>query len=256
MKNSIWIRLASIFSILLTSCCAAPAPQPTLASSPTLSPAPTLISTKTIQPAATTIPGFEDWTVFNPSAVDITTENKSLILTLKHRALWFMQQRGVLFYKSMSGNFRITANVYAAKNSKPSRPPGGDGSVQLGGVMARNGNGGLENYVFIVVGDDGNGLSVETKNTVDGFSEYDGPSWGAAEAELRLCRFGQSFKLYKRHIGTNESWTLAKSIERIDLPGTLQVGVNIYTDNTPDLRVRFEQLRLEPIITETECEQN
>ena len=86
-------------------------------------------------------------------------------------------------------------------------------------------------------------------------TKYDGPSWGSAEAELRLCRFGQIFKLYKRHIGASEPWLLTETFDRPDLPDTLQVGVNIYTDNTPDLSVRFEQLRLEPLSAETDCEQ-
>jgi hypothetical protein len=256
-------HLKTLFPIvILLASCGAPAqpviPTATQAPSPVPSstPVPTEIPTETVQPTATNIPGYEDWSVFNPQAVDIGIENDSLILTLKYRALWFMNQRGVLFHKPVSGDFKITANVYAAKSSDPSRPPGGDGSVQLGGLMARDGSGGLENYVFIVVGDDSNGLSVETKNTVDGASEYDGPSWGSAEAELRLCRSGQIFKLYKRHIGAGEPWLLTKTFERSDLPDTLQVGVNIYTDNTPDLRVRFEQLRIEPISAETDCEQD
>jgi hypothetical protein len=167
-----------------------------------------------------------------------------------------MEQRGVLFYKPVSGDFKITTNVYATKNSDPSRLPGGDGSVQLGGLMARNGNPGRENYVFIVTGDDGNGLSIETKNTVDSFSKYEGPAWDSANAELRLCRFGQRFSLYKRHIGATEPWVLAAAFDRPDLPDTLQVGVNIYTDSTPDLQVRFQQLQIEPISAETDCEQD
>ena len=258
MMSRVRLSVLSLIIALLGACTTPVSPAiPTVVQTPVHPPTPTITLTpiETIPSTATNIPGFEDWSLFNPQAVDINVENDALILTLKHRALWFMQQRGVLFHKLVNGDFRITANVYAAKNSNPSRPPGGDGSVQLGGLMARNGNGGLENYVFIVLGDDGNGLSVETKNTLDGFSEYDGPSWGSAEAELRLCRFGQTFKLYKRHIDSNETWGLAQTIARPDLPDTLQVGVNIYTDNTPDLQVRFEQLRIEPISAETECEQ-
>jgi hypothetical protein len=176
-------------------------------------------------PTATAIPGPEGWSVFNPTAVEIT----------------------------VNGDFKITADVYTAKESDPSRPPGGDGSVQLSGLMVRDGSGGLENYVFIVVGDDGNGLSVETKNTVDGFSRYDGPSWGLAEAALRICRFGSTFNLYKRAVGSGHAWELADSFDRPDLPGTLQAGVNIYTDSTPDLQARFENLIIEPVFAREDC---
>lgn len=248
--------IIATFVIVMLASCAAPTPQAASTATQTPSPAPTLRPTNTVAPTATSIPGFEDWSVFNPPAVAIATENDSLILTLQHRALWFMEQRGVLIYKPVSGNFKITAAVHSAKNSDPSLPPGGDGTVQLGGLMARNGNGGLENYVFIVIGDDGNGLSVETKSTLDSFSEYSGPSWDSGEAELRLCRLDASFNLYKRHIEANEPWMLAASFDRTDLPERLQVGANIYSDNTPDLRVRFDHLHIESITSETDCEQD
>ena len=250
--------------LVLAVCVAASCTTPTQPASISTLPAPTITSTpipttkptNTAIPTSTSIPGFEEWSVFNPQAVAISTENNSLILTLRRRALWFMEQRGVLIYKSVTGNFKITAEVQAMKNSDLSQSPGGDGSVQLGGLMARNGTGGPENYVFIVLGDDGNGLSIETKDTVDSFSKYDGPGWDVAEAELRLCRFGLTVNVYKRHIGTNESWMLAGSFDRPDLPETLQVGANIYSDNTPDLQVRFDRLRIETITSEADCEKD
>ena len=242
-----------ITSLVLTSCTATTQlATPTLI--PTSTPVPTLKPTNTAVPTSTRIPGFEDWSVFNPQAVTILAERDSLILTLRRRTLWFMSERGVLVYKSISGNFKITAEVHAMKNSDLSQRPGGDGTVQLGGLMARNGSGGPENYVFIVLGDDGNGPSIETKNTVDSFSKYDGPGWDSGEAELRLCRFGSTFNLYKRHLGSNEAWLLAESIDRPDLRDALQVGANIYTDNTPDLRVRFDHLRIESITIASDCE--
>lgn len=204
-------------------------------------------------PTPTAIPGFEDWSVFNPQAVDIQSKNGSLLLTLKHRALWFMQQRGVLVYKPVQGDFKITADVWTAKHSDPTQPPGGDGHVQLGGLMARNGNGGRENYVFIVAGDDGDGLSIETKNTTQGISKYDGPRWDSPNAELRLCRFGQTFNLYKRHIDAKEAWILAASFDRPDLPDDLQVGLNIYTDSAPDIQIQYKNISIEPIASVAAC---
>jgi len=105
------------------------------------------------------------------------------------------------------------------------------------------------------VGNDAsNDLSVETKTTLDGVSTYQGPAWGTADAELRLCRFRQTFNLYKRHINTSEPWILADSFDRPDLPSQLQVGANIYTNDEPDLRVQFDHLQIEPITAESECE--
>lgn len=191
------------------------------------------------------------WYLFNPSYVEAVEDNGALILTLKGRALWFMQDRGVLAYQLVRGNFRLTATVRASKASDPTQPPAGP-VVQLGGLMARNPSNGLENYVFIVVGQDTNDLSVETKTTTDSVSKWDGPSWGSAEAELALCRIDATFNLYKRHIG-DSTWELAKSFTRPDLPDTLQVGPNIYSDGKPDLQVRYEGLKIEPIEDESGC---
>jgi hypothetical protein len=89
---------------------------------------------------------------------------------------------------------------------------------------------------------------------VDSFSKYDGPAWDSASAELRICRFGSTFNLYKRSVATNEAWMLAGSFDRPDLPDTLQVGVNIYTDSAPDVQARVENLRIEPISLQEACE--
>src|ERR1700752_3951107 len=76
-----------VSTIVLLTSCPAPTQQATPTITLTLSPVPTLKPTNTVVPTATSIPGFEDWSVFNPQVVAISTENDSLILTLRHRAL-------------------------------------------------------------------------------------------------------------------------------------------------------------------------
>ena len=259
-KRLLYLLAIACLSALLGGCGArAPvaAPGGTATGRPTAT-APAIATAKsrrTPSPTATGIPGFEGWSVVNPQDVDIQSDKGSLVMTLTHRALWFMQQRGVLLYKPVTGNFRITAEVHTSRSSDPNLPPGGDGKVQLAGVMARNGESTQENYVFIVVGDDANGLSVETKNTVDSFSKFDGPDWGSPEAELRLCRFGSAVSVYKRRAVTGEAWTEAASFERPDLPETLQVGANIYTDAAPDLQARYDHITIDEIAGQSECAQ-
>jgi hypothetical protein len=246
-----------VMLIVLTACAAPPTqvlPAETATQTPAPSPTRTIQPTATDLPTATAIPGFEDWSVFKPEAVNIQTDGDALVLTLVHQALWFMNQRGVFLYKPVSGNFRITADVHTSKHFDPSQPPGGDGSAQLGGLMVRSGKGGSENYVFIVAGDDGNGTSIETKNTVDGISEYDGPAWDSPDAELRICRIETTFHLYKRHLGTEESWIPAATFDRADLPETVQVGVNIYSDSEPDLQIRYENISIKAITDGAGCE--
>ena len=173
-------------------------------------------------------------------------------MTLTHQALWFDADRGVLFSRLVDGDFRITATVRAAKTSDPEAPPGGDGTVQLGGLMARADTT-PEDYVFIVVGDDGDGPSVETKSTDDSVSIFEGPLWTSTAADLRLCRVGSVFALYKRQPGSGGAWATAVTYDRPDLPDTLQVGANIYSGSTPDLTVRYENVVIERVSTTLDC---
>lgn len=112
-----------------------------------------------------------------------------------------------------------------------------------------------ENYVFIVVGDDVNDLSVETKTTTDSMSTYDGPSWGSADAELRLCRVGGDFYLTKRVVGTLV-WAPPIHFARPDLPGTLEVGPNAYTLTAPDLTVTFDEVVFAKVAGVADCDKD
>lgn len=250
-------------SLLLTAPPTAPAseaPNPTLAATATANATPTpVVATPVVDElgvmgtalAVNHTVTFMDWFVFNPGQVEAASDNGDLVLTLKSRALWFMDQRGVLLYELINGNFTATATVQARKYSDLTQPPEGP-VVQLGGLMARSTKPGPENYVFIVVGQDVDDLSVETKNTVDSLSKFQGPTWGSGDAELRICRVDATFNLYKRHLG-DKDWSLALSVERPDLPKILEVGPNIYSDGKPDLQVRYDDVRIQPVSDMAGC---
>jgi hypothetical protein len=207
--------------------------------------APGSLPARTEGPARTPIPGFEDWQVINPQGVRVSVEEGGLVLDLIGPLLWFNEERGVLFYRDVTGDFRATATVRTSKASEPTAPPGQDGTIQLAGLMART-EIPAENYVFIVGGSIGMSTGLETKTTTSSRSVYVQrglPTGG--DAELRLCRIGPTFVLLWRHVDSSEAWTLMSTFERRDMPQTLQVGANIYTDGVPDLVARFEQLMIE-----------
>jgi hypothetical protein len=198
------------------------------------------------------IPGFEGWQIINARSVQIGATEAGLAMTLTRRALWFQDSQGVLFYTDIEGNFRIVATVRTTRTSDSSQTPGGDGTVQLAGLMARAQTA-QQNYVFIVVGSDANGLSVETTSTKDNQSTFAGPDWASGEADLQLCRVGSTFTLWKRVADSGGDWTLAKTYERPDLPDMLQVGANIYSDSPPDITARFDGLTIEPLDAGESC---
>jgi len=195
-----------------------------------------------------------EWLVYRPEVLDIAVGSGALSLTLTQQALWYNNSRGPLVYKLVSGDFKVTARVRAKKASNPQEAPAN--AVHLGGLMARDpageAPGGAENYVFIVVGYDENDISVETKSTTNSVSQYVGPTWPSSDAELRLCRVGSTFRLYKRPI-SGGAFTLAQTYDRPDLPAQLQVGANIYSLNTPDLQVSFDEIVFGKASSEADC---
>jgi hypothetical protein len=184
--------------------------------------------------------------------VAISTDGGSLVLRLTHQALWFNAERGVLFSKPVDGDLRISATVRVAKTSDPTAPPGRAGIAQLAGLMVRADRS-PEDYAFVVIGDGGDGTSVETKSTDDSLSVYDGPRWPEPAADLRLCRVGATVTLYKRPAGSDGAWTQAATYQRPDLPTTLQVGVNVYSSGTPDITARFDDIVIASIAKGAEC---
>jgi hypothetical protein len=192
------------------------------------------------------IAGFEGWKLINAADVDIGQTESGLAMTLTKRALWFQTSKGVLFYTLVSGDFRITATVQTSKTSDSSVDPGGDGTTQLAGLMAR-GQTPDENYVFVAVGSDANGLSVETKSTTHNDSKFAGPAWPSGDAELKVCRIGPTFTLWKRAIDSGDDFSLAATYKREDLTGEVQVGANIYSDSAPDITALFDNLTIEPL---------
>jgi len=249
---------AAIAIGMLLAGCAGGSPIPAASgasSSPSASVAPSA-AVATATPAASrpaaSAAGLDGWSVIKPFSVDARLDGGAIVLTLTHQALWFNHEQGVLVYKPVQGDFRITSTVHARETSDPAAPPGGAGTAQLGGVMARAGTT-AEDYVFVVVGDDGNGLTIETKSTDDDVSTYAGPPWTSGDADLRLCRVGTTVTLYHRPAGSTGAWTKTGSYDRPDLPSSLQAGAAIYSGGPPDITVRYTGMTIEPVATAADC---
>jgi hypothetical protein len=236
---------ALAFGLLVAGC--SPNADASPEASPTPPGAPASRPPATTVPEKTAIPGFEDWRLINPQAVRVSVDNGALVMDLIGSVIWFNADKGVLLYREVTGDFRATATVQTSKASDPAQPPGQDGTVQLAGLMART-EVPAENSVFIVSGSIGSSTGLETKTTESSHSIYIQrglPTGG--DAELRLCRIGSTFLLWWRHVDSKEDWTHMSTLERNDMPETLQVGANIYTDGVPDIVARFENLKIEPI---------
>lgn len=194
------------------------------------------------------------WSVIRQDVLNVGVANSQLSMSLNQGALWFNADQGAAVYKDVTGDFKVTATVRARMMSNPMLPP--DRFVHLGGLIARNPDSANENYVLVVVGWDEDGLSVESKSTIEGVSNYDGPPWPSGDAELRLCRVAGEFNVYKREVGA-PMWQLASTRQRGDLPQTIQVGPAAYAAAdpgvTPDLIVYFDEVTFAEVDDVADC---
>jgi hypothetical protein len=114
--------------------------------------------------------------------------------------VWYKKDQGPGLVKLVTGNFKVTSTVRARRASAPGEPV--SNGYQFAGLIARDPASAKpdakESYVFNVVGYRGDYLSVETKTTKRDHSDVEGPAWPSADAELRICRKDDVFRVYKR----------------------------------------------------------
>ena len=197
------------------------------------------------------------WTALNTQMVASTVSGDVLRMTPNRNCVWFHADEGPGLIKLVTGDFKVTANVRARRASNPSMPA--PGIYQFAGLIARDpaGSTAHENYVFTVMGERGGWLTNETKNTIRSSSDVHGPNEGRkhADAELRICRIGQVFRLYNRP-PAGGPWKLESTYDRkgAPLPETLEVGPIAYTyTNSPDLVGEFDYVRFGTVTTVADC---
>ena len=151
-----------------------------------------------------------------------------------HTSGWYADFHAPFMYREVTGDFVVTARL---------RADGIGGGVptsqwSLAGLMARaprtvtretwTPNG--ENWVFVTAGvAEEPGVPVfETKTTVNSRSRLRLHPAREGWVELRITRVGAAFELATRSDG--EPWVVRDRFDRPDLPATLQVGLNAYTD--------------------------
>jgi hypothetical protein len=185
------------------------------------------------------------WNTLNASIFTHAVTGGELVLTPTAWSMWYEGDQGPGVYKLIDGNFKVSTLVRVRQASKPGKPPSSD--YQFGGLMARDpASDGVkgENYVFIVLGYRGDYLASEAKTTVDDSSTITAPSWPSGDGELRICRVGKRYRVYRRPIG-GSTWEQVEDYTRNDLPQKLQVTLVAYAlANTPDVIARFEYYRV------------
>ena len=192
-------------------------------------------------------------------------ENGEMVL-MPYASTWYMDYRGVLVYKEVSGDFVVTTKVKTSGRNGQSAPRS---SYSLGGIMIRSPRSdnakswrpGGENYVFLSLGsaDQAGQFQFEVKTTQNSQSTLEKVPAASGEALLQVARIGSNVVTLRKQGG---SWVVHKRYQRGEFPQTMQVGFTVYTDysyasqlqpreqngtaikgGNPDLIARFDYMR-------------
>ena len=187
-----------------------------------------------------------------------------------HTSGWYEDFHAPFLFKEVSGDFVVTARVRADGVAHPTPRA----AWSLAGLMVRaprditprTWTPGGENWLFITTGvaDDLDRPVIETKSTVNSRSALRLHPARAGWMELRITRRGAAFELASRYDG--EDWIPRARFDRPDLPATVHVGLNAYSDwwtakslhgdplkfdttvladGKPDLRLRVDWIRVD-----------
>lgn len=190
-----------------------------------------------------------DWKWFQPELVSVSEDQGSMTWVATQENVWWMNWRGPYLFSHVIGDIDISIRVETRKVSDPTAYP--DRDFQFAGLMLRDPKSDKwltnENYVFNVIGYRGEGLQVETKSTVEGWSDVSGYDWETGDAWLRLVRQGAHFRLFAKSLAEDQ-WRLMSEYHRPDLPETLQLGFIAYAfsywNGRHDLSARFSELQI------------
>ena len=160
---------------------------------------------------------------------------------------WYADFHAPFVFREVAGDFTVTTRL---------RADGLAGGLpraawSLAGLMVRaprqvtprTWTAGGEDWLFITTGvaDDVSRPVIETKTTRHSQSRLRLHAARAGWVELRVTRRGASFELASRWDG--EEWVVRDRFERGDLPATLQVGINAYTDWYSTTALQSDPLR-------------
>jgi hypothetical protein len=167
---------------------------------------------------------------------DIDTSRPGRMVMVPYTSSWYAEWRGELTFKTVTGDFVITADV-EPRNRAGAGAPGSQYS--LAGIMVRaprtmtnpgQWTPGGQNYVFLSLGAASNPgtYQYEVKTTSNSVSTLYISNGAPSRASIQVARLGAHLILLRRDQGG--SWQVHQRYFRPDLPALLQAGLTVYTD--------------------------
>jgi hypothetical protein len=179
----------------------------------------------------------EGWPSMTEQA-DVNTTAPGQLYLVPRTCTWFEDYHGVYLFKTVTGDFDVTTRIQATGKTTdlPQR------TFSLTGLMVRAPRAvtpqtwkpGGENWVFITTGygDNAPGRAgrpqIETKTTQNSKSHLTLIRSQSGWVYLRVVRVDTAFLMLYSFDG--QEWYLSQRFTRPDLPKTVQVGLNAYTN--------------------------
>ena len=189
------------------------------------------------------------WQFLNEERAAWSLESGSFMLEPIDNSVWYDGSEGILVWKAVSGDFRVTAPITVDRPSTPGTPP--TQPISFAGLMVRDGITSFESYVAVLLGlDMASEYVIEGKTTEQSVTMLNGtPALGGAQ--LRICRIESDVEVLAHD---TEVWQLLYTYDRPDLPQTLDVGMVAYCDNSnADMRGAFEKIEFARVSDPSDC---
>lgn len=166
--------------------------------------------------------------------IETLVADKGWLTVIPRTSTWYRDYRGVLLFKSVTGDFVVTAHLSAARRGGGGAPRS---KFSLAGIMIRTPRQitpqtwrpGNENYVFLSLGaaDTPGTYQFEVKTTVASDSQLSLSPAPSGEAIIRVARIGGTVITMLKD---GSGWRIHRRYSRPDFPATLQAGLTCYTD--------------------------
>ena len=168
--------------------------------------------------------------------IDVGTTRVGALTLVPHTSSWYEEWRGELMFKSVAGDFVVTAAI-EPRNRAGNGAPGS--LYSLAGILVRAPRSMTQpaewtprgqNYVFLSLGaaNRAGAYQYEVKTTVNSVSTLQISDGAPASALIQVARIGPHLILSRRAPGG--AWQVHRRYYRPDFPATLQAGITVYTD--------------------------
>lgn len=167
-------------------------------------------------------------------------QDGQLVMEPTNNESWYMEDRGMMVFTEIEGDFMATAHV-SAGNRFGNGPP--DQEYNVAGLIARNGSAASENWFMIAIGREKKRLVTKAEPTENSFSNPEFEDASTSEGELRLARLGNDFYLLSKLAGDRWDSRRVNRFTLHDAPRTMQVGLAAGAYESADLRAEFDYIR-------------